>query len=576
MVMLSPATDMALADFLKDHELIEAKVLEQATTQQEQNPQGVINHLLEQNSIKEQDIAGLLARFYGLKEQPTPAVLDPLPKGLNVEWICTHRLIPFELNGNTLSVAVADPQAMTQITPLKRTTGYSIRTFATTLSALEQALSATASAQKKAAPTQAEAPAPANTNQPHAPATSPAPANPAQARPEAGSDVIEAVDGIITNAIVLGVSDIHIEPGRTEARVRYRKDGVLQDMDEYTEFVTYNYSAVITRLKIMASLDISERRMPQDGAIVSDQSERTVDIRVSMLPTSHGERVVMRILDQGGSHFTLKNLGLSNANLGKLEHAMRSPQGMVLVTGPTGSGKSTLLYAMLKELNRPEVNILTAEGPVELDVEGIGQVQVKEDIGLTFAAALRSFLRQDPEVIMVGEIRDKETSDIAVKAALTGHLVLSTLHTNDAPSTITRLINMGLPPYLITSALTLVVAQRLARSICPDCKTEDTSVTPEVLQAIGFSEEESQTLKTFHGTGCDTCMQSGSSGRRAIHEALPITEAVRKAIFDGRSAEEIRHTAREEGFATMQDMGRDLIREGVISVAEYRRVLMLE
>jgi type IV pilus assembly protein PilB len=329
----------------------------------------------------------------------------------------------------------------------------------------------------------------------------------------------------------------------------------------------------------MSSLDISERRLPQDGAIHFNykQGKDLVNLRVSILPTCSGERVVMRVMDKSALSMPLAKLGFSEKCEVKVNKAINSPQGMILVTGPTGSGKSTTLYAVLNSLNNPEVNLMTAEDPVEFMVEGIGQVHVNDAIGLTFTAALRSFLRQDPEVIMVGEIRDKDTGDIAVKASLTGHLVLSTLHTNDAPSTITRLINMGIPNYLITSSLILVIAQRLARKICPDCKIVDSDTGPEQLKLIGFKDEELDGVVAYKGKGCRTCMNTGSKGRRAIHEVLVVTRNIKEAILANANDIEIGRIASEkDGFESMQDVGKRMITEGIISIEEFKRILMVE
>jgi type IV pilus assembly protein PilB len=394
---------------------------------------------------------------------------------------------------------------------------------------------------------------------------------------KSGFEVIDFVDNVIQNAISMGVSDIHLEAFRESARVRYRINGVLQEIDEYRDFLTFNYQAITTRLKILSSLDISERRLPQDGGISFEVgSDKNVDIRLSTLPTSHGERVVMRIMDPESANFALDDLGFKDAPYAAVKKAISAPQGMILVTGPTGSGKSTTLYAILRELNKEDINIMTAEDPVEYDLFGVGQVRVKDEIGLTFTAALRSFLRQDPEIIMVGEIRDKDTGDIAIKASLTGHLVLSTLHTNDAPSTITRMINMGIPDYLITSSLTLIIAQRLGRVICDKCKTEDESKQTERLLAFGFGAEEAATIKTYYGKGCSQCLDTGIKGRRAIHEVLQLNDDLREAILKGASNIEIRKLAQTFGFITMQQTGRQLIADGVISVDEFQRILVLD
>ena len=402
----------------------------------------------------------------------------------------------------------------------------------------------------------------------HAPKLEAGPAEP---------NVVSFVNNTIENAITLKVSDIHFEIFKDYARLRYRRDGIMKEVKEYVDFMFDNYSAITTRIKIMASLDISERRLPQDGRISFVQKDDTIDIRVSVLPTACGECVVMRIMDKTSLNMPIDKLGFQEQQFAQLEKAIHTPQGMILVTGPTGSGKSTTLYAVLNALNEDGVNILTAEDPVEFNVEGIGQVHVRDNIGLTLSTVLRSFLRQDPEIIMVGEIRDKDTAEISVKAALTGHLVLSTLHTNDAPSTITRLVNMGIPAYLLTSCLCLIVAQRLARVICPNCKIDDPDATPEKLRKLGFSEADSQTVKAKKGKGCDKCMDMGSKGRRGIHEVLTITKNVRLAMLDGVSDIELAEIARaKDGFISMQERGRQLIAEGEISINEYERTLVVE
>jgi len=390
-----------------------------------------------------------------------------------------------------------------------------------------------------------------------------------------GRKVIDFVDDIVFSAVEAGASDIHIEPYDKYSRVRFRIDGVLQDQESYKGYVSSNYPAVSTRIKILASLDIAERRLPQDGAIVASLPDgRSIDLRVSVLPTVFGERVVMRILDRGGISFDLDKLGMPERELKQLESAVDASQGLVLVTGPTGSGKSTTLYGVLRRLNKPDVNILTAEDPVEFTVEGIGQVQVKDDIGLTFSSALRSFLRQDPEVILVGEIRDKDTADIAIKASLTGHLVLSTLHANDSISTVVRLQNMGIPGYLVGSSLTLVVAQRLARKICPKCKTKDDQNKVARLMSIGFTNEQTANISLFKGEGCSHCNHTGYKGRQGIYEILRIDQALRAAIVNDSSETLLRDLALKSGFKTMQDIGREMVADGRLTVAEFQRNLM--
>jgi type IV pilus assembly protein PilB len=401
---------------------------------------------------------------------------------------------------------------------------------------------------------------------------------------EESSEIIRYVNQIIEIAISEGASDIHIEPFRNSSRFRYRIDGVLNTQSERLmtgfsvssefSFLHEHYAAVTTRVKIMATLDISEKRLPQDGAIVFKARNTTVDLRISVLPTNNGERVVMRILDKDAISMSIDTLGFDASDLKKVKNAIDAPQGMVLVTGPTGSGKTTTQYAALQRINREDINILTAEDPVEYNLDGVAQVQVKENIGLTFAVALRSFLRQDPEVILVGEIRDKETVDIAIKSALTGHLVFSTLHTNDSVSTITRLLNMGVEPYLISSSVTLIIAQRLARRICPSCKVVDKSVNEDALRSIGFSIEESTRIKTYKGEGCDKCNSRGTKGRSGIYEVLKITERIQEAILDDASVFEIVKIAEDEGLVTMKECAKGYLQEGEISFDEFHRVMI--
>jgi type IV pilus assembly protein PilB len=374
--------------------------------------------------------------------------------------------------------------------------------------------------------------------------------------------LVKLVDGIIMEAIRRGASDIHIESYEKRIRVRYRIDGDLME----TEPLPFKYrAAIVSRVKIMADLDISERRLPQDGRIKVKVGKRAVDLRVSALPTMFGEKVVMRILDPQSLMADLTQLGFPALALGNFKHAISLPYGMILVTGPTGSGKTTTLYSALKTLNRIDVNILTAEDPVEFNFEGINQVQVRSDIGLTFAASLRSFLRQDPDIVMVGEIRDGETAEIAIRAALTGHLVLSTLHTNDAPSTVARLIDMGIPPYLVSSATKLIMAQRMTRKICSHCAKE-IPITDEHIAILGL--EDTSDLKIFKGTGCTDCNQTGMSGRTGIFEVMPITPAIERLILDGASADELRKQAVAEGMQTLRMAAIEKLKKGVIPIEQ--------
>ena len=387
------------------------------------------------------------------------------------------------------------------------------------------------------------------------------------------SEVIKFSTAVVAEAIQSGVSDIHIEPFRFSSRVRYRLDGMLQEQEQFNQFLHDNYGAVVTRFKIMGKLDIAERRLPQDGAIPFKIDGKIVDLRLSMLPTANNERIVMRILNKDAGDISLEQLHFEESDLKSLRKAIHGTQGLVLVTGPTGSGKTTTLYSILKEVSKPHLNILTAEDPVEFELDGVAQVQIKEDIGYTFATALRSFLRQDPEIILIGEMRDKETVDIGLKAALTGHLVFSTLHTNDAPSTITRLQNMGTPDYLISAACTLILAQRLARKTCTECRIPDEDINPTGLTQIGFTPEQASRAKVSKGKGCPKCNNSGYKGRMGVYEILNITKTIKEAILKKATTPELREIAIKEGFRAMQDMGREMIMSGDLNFREYERVL---
>jgi len=390
------------------------------------------------------------------------------------------------------------------------------------------------------------------------------------------SEVIKFSTAVVAEAIKSGVSDIHIEPYRFSSRVRYRLDGMLQEQEHFSKFLHSNYGAVVTRFKIMGKLDIAERRLPQDGAIPFKIDGKVVDLRLSILPTATNERIVMRILNKDAGDISLEQLNFDENDLKNLRKAIHGTQGLILVTGPTGSGKTTTLYSILKEVSQPHLNILTAEDPVEYELDGVGQVAIRDDIGYDFNRALRSFLRQDPEIILVGEMRDKETVDIGLKAALTGHLVFSTLHTNDAPSSITRLQNMGTPDYLISAACTLVLAQRLARKTCTECREPDPDASPKALQELGFTIEQASRAKVSKGKGCAKCKDSGYKGRMGIYEVLNVTKPIKEAILRKATTPELKEIAAKEGFRTMQDMGRDMILSGDLNFREYDRVLSME
>ena len=387
--------------------------------------------------------------------------------------------------------------------------------------------------------------------------------------------VVKLVNIILTDAIKRGASDIHVEPYEKDYRVRYRIDGILYEMMRPPLKLR---EAITSRAKIMARLDIAEKRLPQDGRIKikTKVSGRTkdLDFRVSVLPTIFGEKIVMRLLDKDKLMLDMTKLGFEPDSLRKFEQAILKPYGMVLVTGPTGSGKTNTLYSALSRINTPEVNIITAEDPVEFNLSGINQVQMKEQIGLNFAASLRSFLRQDPNIILVGEIRDFETAEVAIKAAMTGHLVLSTLHTNDAPSSVSRLMNMGIEPFLVATSVHMVVAQRLVRRICTFCK-EPSELAPQALVAAGFSEHEARTIKLFRGRGCERCSSTGYKGRVGLYEVMEIDEEMRELILTGASANELRMKAMERGMLTLRGSGLQKVREGMTTLEEVLRETVL-
>ncbi len=380
--------------------------------------------------------------------------------------------------------------------------------------------------------------------------------------------VVRLVNVLLVDSLRRGASDIHVEPYEKDFRIRFRIDGLLYDVMHPPMKMR---DALISRLKIMAKLDISEKRLPQDGRIKIkvkiDNRSRELDFRVSTLPTLFGEKVVLRLLDKDKLMLDMTKLGFEEESLEKFKRNIEKPYGMVLVTGPTGSGKTNTLYSALQSLNTSETNIMTAEDPVEFNLRGINQVQMKEQIGLNFAAALRSFLRQDPNIVLVGEIRDFETAEIAIKAALTGHLVLSTLHTNDAPSTVSRMVNMGIEPFLVATSVNLIQAQRLIRRVCEQCK-ESHEVPVEALVEIGFSKDEAGELELYKGKGCDVCNGTGYKGRVGLFEVMEVTDELRELIIIGASSIEIRKKAIELGMVSLRESGLSKLREGITTIEE--------
>mgnify|MGYP005630937823 CR=1 FL=1 len=516
---------------------------------------------LELNFTDEEKILKTLSSTYSLPSiDLSKKVIDPkIKKIIDLRYIQDNLLVPFEMSGGVLKIAIADASKLGLMKNLKTMTKMEPELFAASISDINEFISRLSKQETQKISDKNVKVEKVEKNK--------------DELIEVGGEVIVFGNKLITEAINLGASDIHIECFRDSAQVRFRVDGILKIMDSYSKFLHENYSAVVARIKIISKLDIAERRVPQDGASTFKSETKEIDLRVSILPTKNNERIVMRILNKDAGDKALSDLGFESNDLEKLIKAISSPQGMVLVTGPTGSGKTTTLYSVLKHINKPGMNILTAEDPVEYEMEGVGQVQVKEAIGYTFEEALRSFLRQDPEVILVGEIRDKATVDIALKAALTGHLVFSTLHTNDAPSSITRLVNMGTPNYLISAALTLIMAQRLARKSCLDCRVLDENITPKLLNSIGFLPEQSARAKIYKGKGCEECSGSGYKGRMGIYEILEIDNELKAGILSNLQQNELNAIAKKNGFRTMQDMGQDLLLSGDLSFAEYERVL---
>ena len=515
----------------------------------------------ELNMVDEDKILKVLSTAYSLPiVNLSKKVIDPkIKKIIDLRYIRENLLVPFEMGEGVIKIAIADASKLGLMKNLKTMTKMEPELYATSISEINNFIERIENQEVKKISANNVKVEKAEKNK--------------DELIEVGSEVITFGNKLITEAINLGASDIHIECFRDSAQVRFRVDGILKQMEKYSKFLFENYNAVVARIKIISKLDIAERRVPQDGASTFKSDTKEIDLRVSILPTKNNERIVMRILNKDAGDKALSELGFDNKDLEKLLKAITSPQGMILVTGPTGSGKTTTLYSILKHINKPGMNILTAEDPVEYEMEGIGQVQIKEGIGYTFDEALRSFLRQDPEVILVGEIRDKATVDIALKAALTGHLVFSTLHTNDAPSSITRLINMGTPNYLISAALSLIMAQRLARKTCLECRTLDENITPKLLNSIGFLPEQSARAKIYKGSGCDLCSGSGYKGRMGIYEILEINGELKAGVLSNLQQTELNAIAKKNGFKTMQDMGQDLLLSGDLSFAEYERVL---
>ena len=580
MLKISRESEINLINVLIDHDIISGKDLPNIKKLSTEGKKSQIDAVFELKLTNEDKILDVLVKEQNLEiiDLSKVEITDDIKSVLPSNYINMNFVAPFKVEGKTLHIAISDSSKLSLMRNLKTITKKNIELHACKVSQIstfiEKLLSESGDVTTQTIrETNKEKTKTFDSDLGEAgEVLEKAPEEDIEAL-ENESEVIKFSTAVVAEAIKLGVSDIHIEPYRFNSRVRYRLDGMLAEQEQYKKFLHDNYGAVVTRFKIMAKLDIAERRLPQDGAINFKIEGKVVDLRVSILPTANNERIVMRILNKEAGDITLEQLNFDENDLKVLRKNIHSSQGLVLVTGPTGSGKTTTLYSILKEVSKPHLNILTAEDPVEYELDGVAQVQIKDDIGLNFATALRSFLRQDPEIILVGEMRDKETVDIGLKAALTGHLVFSTLHTNDAPSTITRLQNMGTPDYLISAACSLVLAQRLARKTCKDCRVPDDDVNPKVLTDLGFSPEQASRAKVSKGKGCSKCKDSGYKGRMGIYEILNITKPIKEAILRKATTPELREIAIKEGFQTMQDMGKRMILSGDLNFREYERVL---
>lgn len=550
--------------------LITEDQLEKALASQQKDGGRLGSILVKLGYIQEQTLLQFLSKQYGVQSVDLSKVeIDSsVTKLIPTDVVQKYNVVPIRRVGAVLTIAMVDPSNVFAIDDIKFMTGYDIEVVVSSESAimttmsklydtssmnLQQVLKSMDGGEESVDILEADTEEQVDLRELK------------EAVEEA--PVVKLVNLILSDAIKKGASDIHIEAYEKKFRVRYRIDGVLYEVMNPPLKLR---AALTSRLKIMAELDIAERRLPQDGRIKLKMKDKEIDLRVSTLPCLFGEKVVMRILDKGALSLDLKKMGWEQKALDDLMKAIHSPYGMVLVTGPTGSGKSTTLYAALQQINEVGINIMTAEDPVEYNLLGVNQVQMKDEIGLNFAAALRSFLRQDPDVVLVGEIRDYETAEIGVKAALTGHLVLSTLHTNDAPSTITRLINMGIEPFLVASSVILIIAQRLVRRICKDCKEEE-KIAPAVLLDMGINPQEVETIVTFKGKGCTSCNNTGYKGRVALYEVMTVDDELKELILAGASAAEIKKKAVASGMKTLRMSGLTKLKEGVTTVEEILR-----
>lgn len=559
-----------LGELLVREKRINLQQLRAAQDESKKQNQSLGYTLTRMGVISDQEITDFLSQQYRVQaiDLSTYEIAEGVIKLISQEVCERHRLIPVSRSGTVLVVAMSDPSNLSAIDDVKFVTGLNVEPVVASESSIADAIERHYGVNVAALEEIIEGVEGEEIDFENY-VSDDGSVNISQLEAESGEGaVVKIVNAILMGAIKKKASDIHVEPYEKHFRIRYRIDGVLQ---EVMKLPISSKNAIASRMKIMSALDIAERRLPQDGRIKLKYGQgQEMDYRVNSLPTLWGEKICLRLLDKSNLQLDMKKLGFDQKAESDFKWAISQPYGMVLVTGPTGSGKTTTLYSALSELNQPDTNISTAEDPVEYNLYGINQCQMHEDIGLNFAAALRAFLRQDPDIIMVGEIRDFETAEIAVKAALTGHLVLSTLHTNDAPSTISRLLNMGIEPFLVTASVNLVVAQRLARKICPDCKTE-TPIDKQACLDIGFKPEEIGTFQYYTGAGCTTCGGSGYKGRVALYEVMPFTDRLKEMVLQGASAAELKQAMGSEGINTLRRAGLAKVAQGVTTLDEVLR-----
>ena len=568
-----------LGEILVKDSLISADQLKQALDYQKKNGGRLGTCLVKLGLVSDDDITAVLSRQYGVPSinlkfyEVDPAVIKLVPQ----ETAVRYQIVPLSRVGSTLTIAMTDPTNVFAMDDIKFMTGFNVEPVVASETAISEAIhkfyGEVESVEELDKVMKDLTGDEADALELAAEETEMDLASLSKAAEEA--PIIKLCNLVLTDAVKRGASDIHVEPYEKEFRVRFRIDGVLQNVMAPPLKLK---DAMTSRMKIMSKLDISEKRLPQDGRIMikylKDGKKKELDFRVSTVPTLFGEKIVLRLLDKENLRLDMTKLGFEPESLQKFERQILKPYGMVLVTGPTGSGKTNTLYSSVARLNTPETNIMTAEDPVEFQLPGINQVQMKEQIGLNFASALRAFLRQDPNIILVGEIRDFETAEIAVKAALTGHLVLSTLHTNDAPSTISRLMNMGIEPFLVATSVNLICAQRLVRKICVNCK-EPLEVPEQTLLDAGFTPEETPTTKIYIGKGCGICNKTGYKGRVGLYEVMEINDELRELILVGASALELKKKAIDQGMLTLRKSGLTKAAIGATTLEEVIRETVL-